>query len=114
MVVTTCVPASGRSGQAQPDGVALSVSAGDARLDDEPTLRWAPSGRWLAFEGADGRLSRLRLGGAVEPFSVEVPLTPADRAADRDPQLMRAVEIVLEKLAEDPKELPKRPAYPRR
>jgi tricorn protease len=43
---------------------------------------------------------------------VEVPLTPADRALNRDPQLDRAIEMLLEKLRKEPKELPKHPAYP--
>ena len=45
---------------------------------------------------------------------IEVDITPADRAAARDPQLDRAVDYLLNKLKEDPRELPKAPPYPRR
>jgi tricorn protease len=43
---------------------------------------------------------------------VEVEITPADRAANRDPQLDRAIAWLLDRLAQEPKELPKHPDYP--
>jgi tricorn protease len=43
---------------------------------------------------------------------IEVDVTPADRRAGRDPQLDRAIDWLLEKLASDPKELPKPPPFP--
>jgi tricorn protease len=45
---------------------------------------------------------------------IEVPITPADRRANRDPQLARAIEHLRGKLAEDPKALPPVPPYPAR
>lgn len=45
---------------------------------------------------------------------IEVELTPADSAAERDPQLQRAIEHLLEKLEEDPKEQPTHPPFPER
>lgn len=43
---------------------------------------------------------------------VEVRLTPADRAARRDPQLERGIEMLLEALGRDAKQPPPVPAYP--
>jgi tricorn protease len=45
---------------------------------------------------------------------VEVPITPADRRAGKDPQLDRAIAWLLERLEKEPKELPKPPAFPTR
>ncbi|MHC4948086.1 MAG: S41 family peptidase, partial [Planctomycetota bacterium] len=47
----------------------------------------------------------------VEP-DIEVPLTPADRTAGRDPQLDRAVQWLLRRLEEKPMETPAPPPYP--
>ncbi|UCD75801.1 MAG: hypothetical protein JSV91_02565, partial [Phycisphaerales bacterium] len=47
----------------------------------------------------------------VEP-DIEVDLTPADYAAGRDSQLDKAIEVLLKKLEEDPKEIPSTPAFP--
>jgi tricorn protease len=49
----------------------------------------------------------------VEP-DIEVPITPADRLADRDPQLERAIGWLLQQLEQDPMELPAAPPYPNR
>ena len=43
---------------------------------------------------------------------VDVDVTPADRAAGKDPQLDAAIDWLLKKLQEDPKELPKHPDFP--
>ncbi|HEY9283671.1 MAG TPA: PDZ domain-containing protein, partial [Pyrinomonadaceae bacterium] len=43
---------------------------------------------------------------------VEVEMDPAAWRAGRDPQLERAVELVLEEMKRNPKPQPKRPAYP--
>jgi tricorn protease len=57
---------------------------------------WEPEGGWtIENEG-------------VAP-DVVVPITPADRAAGRDPQLDRAIEIVMAKLRDEPKALPDAP-----
>jgi tricorn protease len=55
-------------------------------------------------------------GWAVEnegvPPDVEVEQTPADVIAGRDPQLERAIAIVMEQLKKNPPQRPKRPAFP--
>lgn len=43
---------------------------------------------------------------------VEVEMWPADVIKGKDPQLEKAIEIALEKLAKNPVEKPQRPAYP--
>jgi tricorn protease len=47
----------------------------------------------------------------VKP-DIELDLTPADRAAGRDPQLDKAIEVLLQKLKDEPRELPKPPPWP--
>jgi tricorn protease len=55
-------------------------------------------------------------GWAVEnegvPPDIEVEQTPADVIAGRDPQLAKAIEIVMAELAKSPPSKPARPAYP--
>jgi tricorn protease len=46
------------------------------------------------------------------PPDVEVEWTPADFAAGRDPQLEKAIQIVLDELKKNPPQKPQRPAYP--
>lgn len=46
------------------------------------------------------------------PPDVEVEQTPADVIAGRDPQLEKAIEIVLEQLKKSPPAAPKRPPFP--
>jgi len=50
-------------------------------------------------------------GWGVEP-DIEIENEPAAVLAGRDPQLERAVEVVLEAIRKDPKKLPTRPADP--
>ena len=50
-------------------------------------------------------------GYGVDP-DIEVTNLPRDILEGRDPQLAKAVELLLEKLAEDPRTLPGRPADP--
>ena len=45
---------------------------------------------------------------------IEVEQTPADVLAGRDPQLDKAIEVVMKQLAENPPVKPKRPPYPTR
>jgi tricorn protease len=45
------------------------------------------------------------------PPDIEVEQTPADVIAGRDPQLDRAIEVVLKQLEANPQTTPKRPAY---
>ncbi|MEX2271868.1 MAG: PDZ domain-containing protein [Vicinamibacterales bacterium] len=58
------------------------------------------------------------LGWAVEnegvPPDIEVEQTPADVIAGRDPQLERAIAIVMEELKKNPPATVTRPAYPER
>lgn len=46
------------------------------------------------------------------PPDIEVDLWPADAAAGRDPQLEKAIEIILEGLEKNPPARPQRPPYP--
>ena len=46
------------------------------------------------------------------PPDIEVEQTPADVIAGRDPQLEKAIEVVLEELKKNPPPEPKRPPYP--
>jgi tricorn protease len=46
------------------------------------------------------------------PPDIEVDITPADYAAGRDPQLDKAIEVVMQQLATNPVVQPKRPPYP--
>jgi tricorn protease len=60
---------------------------------------WSPEGGWvIENEG-------------VAP-DVEVENWPADLVAGRDPQLEKAIEIVLEELKKNPPAKPQRPPYP--
>jgi tricorn protease len=46
------------------------------------------------------------------PPDIEVEQTPADVVAGRDPQLEKAIEVVMAELKKNPPPQPKRPAYP--
>jgi tricorn protease len=46
------------------------------------------------------------------PPDIEVEQTPADVIAGRDPQLEKAIEVVMAELKKNPPATPKRPAYP--
>ncbi|MEO8379024.1 MAG: PDZ domain-containing protein [Acidobacteriota bacterium] len=46
------------------------------------------------------------------PPDVEVDITPKDYAAGRDPQLDKAIEVVMQQLAANPPAAPQRPPYP--
>jgi tricorn protease len=46
------------------------------------------------------------------PPDVEVEQWPADVIAGKDPQLEKAIEIVLKELEKKPPSQPKRPAFP--
>ena len=60
---------------------------------------WSPEGGWVVEnEGV--------------PPDIEVEQTPADVIAGRDPQLDKAIEIVLQELDRNPPPVHERPAYP--
>ena len=46
------------------------------------------------------------------PPDIEVDITPADYVAGRDPQLDKAIEVVMKELEAHPVTMPKRPAFP--
>jgi tricorn protease len=46
------------------------------------------------------------------PPDVEVEQTPAEVIAGHDPQLEKAIQIVMEELQKNPPRKPERPAYP--
>jgi len=48
------------------------------------------------------------------PPDIEVEQKPADVIAGRDPQLEKAIEVILEELKKNPPKKPKRPSYPKR
>lgn len=62
---------------------------------------WHPDGYWDVE------------GYGVDP-DIEVENTPHDMAAGKDPQLEKAIEVVLDLLKKSPPKKPKRPAYPDR
>jgi tricorn protease len=62
---------------------------------------WVPDGGWVVEnEGV--------------PPDVEVEQTPADVIAGRDPQLEKAIQIVMEQLKKNPPPADKRPPFPKR
>ena len=46
------------------------------------------------------------------PPDIEVEQTPADAIQGRDPQLEKAIQVIMEELPNHPPAKPKRPAYP--
>jgi len=64
-----------------------------------PTVAWRDASGWIA-----GR-------GGVKP-DVPIALTPTDRRLGRDPQLASAVDAVLARITEDPREPPAAPPFP--
>jgi tricorn protease len=62
----------------------------------------------LAFWDEDG----FGVENVGVPPDIEVEQTPKDVIAGRDPQLERAIQVVMEELAKNPPKKPKRPAYP--
>ena len=61
-------------------------------------------------------LGRRRRAGSsrtrASPPDIEVEQTPADVIAGHDPQLEKAIAIVMEELKKNPPASPKRPPYP--
>ncbi|MCI0459627.1 MAG: S41 family peptidase [Gemmataceae bacterium] len=60
---------------------------------------WSPEGGWVVENKG-------------VPPDVEVEQWPADVLAGRDPQLEKAIEIILKELAKNPPAKPQRPPYP--
>ena len=69
-------------------------------LSTQPEFAWWEPTRGWSLENQ-----------GVSP-DIEVMITPEDRLAGRDPQLQRAIDVLLAKLEEDPKELPAPPPWP--
>jgi len=60
---------------------------------------WTPDGGWVVEnEGV--------------PPDIEVEQTPADVISGHDPQLEKAIQVVMEELKKNPPQQPRRPAYP--
>jgi tricorn protease len=72
----------------------------DFGMSTQPEFAWWEPKRGWSLENS-----------GVAP-DVEVAITPADRLAGRDPQLEKAVEMLLARLEEDPRELPPPPPWP--
>jgi tricorn protease len=60
---------------------------------------WTPEGGWV-------------VENVGVPPDIEVEQTPADVIAGRDPQLEKAIQVVMEELKKNPPKEPKRPPYP--
>ena len=63
----------------------------------------------IAFYGHDGSWTAENVGVAPD---IEVPMTPSEVIAGRDPQLEEGIRVILEQLDADPPTPPERPAYP--
>ncbi len=63
----------------------------------------------IAFFGDDGNWTAENVGVAPD---IEVPMTPSDVIAGRDPQLEEGIRLILEQLEADPPQPPERPPYP--
>lgn len=74
----------------------------DFGLSTQPEFAWWEPKRGWSLENE-----------GVSP-DIEVQITPNDRIAGRDPQLDKAIEVLLGKLEDDPKELPSPPPWPER
>ncbi|MHC4318385.1 MAG: S41 family peptidase [Planctomycetota bacterium] len=72
----------------------------DSGMSTQPEFAWWEPKRGWSLENS-----------GVTP-DIEVVITPQDRLAGRDPQLEKAVEVLMTKLEEDPKELPAPPPWP--
>ncbi|MFO0872563.1 MAG: PDZ domain-containing protein [Phycisphaerales bacterium] len=70
----------------------------DMGLSTQPEFAWWEPKRGWSLENS-----------GVAP-DIEVEVTPDDRAANRDPQLERTIQVLLEKLKEDPRNPPQPPA----
>ena len=77
--------------------------------------RWPP-GAGCGWRRLNSRFWAPEEGFGVEnvgvPPDVEVEQTPAEVIAGKDPQLEKAIEIVLEQLKKNPPQTPKRPPFP--
>jgi tricorn protease len=60
---------------------------------------WTPDNGWVVENEGVGP-------------DIEVEQNPADVIAGRDPQLQKAIEVVMEELRKNPPKAPKRPPYP--
>ncbi|MCH8210946.1 MAG: PD40 domain-containing protein [Planctomycetes bacterium] len=74
----------------------------DFGLSTQPEFAWWEPKRGWSLENE-----------GVTP-DIEVKITPNDRMAGRDPQLDKAIEVLLGKLEDDPKVLPSPPPWPER
>jgi tricorn protease len=60
---------------------------------------WTPEGGWV-------------VENIGVPPDIEVEQTPAEVIAGRDPQLEKAIQVVMDELKKNPAPQPKRPPYP--
>ena len=82
-------------------------------LVGDPRLPGA-DGRRVGDRAEPGHLDRRRLGGGERsgvPPDIEVEQTPADVIAGKDPQLEKAIQVVLDELKKAPPKTPARPPY---
>jgi len=83
-------------------GIRADKPAMDMGVTTQPEFAWWEPQRGWSLENS-----------GVAP-DIEVPLTPADRKRNRDPQLERAISELLRTLQENPMPMPERPAFPER
>ncbi|MHC4220020.1 MAG: S41 family peptidase, partial [Planctomycetota bacterium] len=74
----------------------------DFGLSTQPEFAWWEPKRGWSLENS-----------GVTP-DIEIEITPQDRLAGRDPQLDKAIEVLMTKLKQDPRELPPPPPWPQR
>ncbi len=72
----------------------------DMGLSTQPEFAWWEPERGWSLEN-----------NGVSP-DIEVVIRPEDRVAGKDPQLAKAVEVLLDKLRKDPREMPPAPPWP--
>ena len=83
-------------------GIRMDKPFVDLGLSSQPEFAWWEPTRGWSLENA-----------GVLP-DIEVPLTPEDRISGDDPQLDRTIELLLQKLADEPMERPTPPDVPGR
>lgn len=81
-------------------GIRMDKPFVDLGVSSQPEFAWWEPLRGWSLENA-----------GVTP-DIDVPITPEDRRRGTDPQLDKAIEVLLQKVEDDPMLLPERPPYP--
>lgn len=83
-------------------GIRMDKPFVDAGVSSQPEFAWWEPKRGWSLENE-----------GVTP-DIVLPITPTDYVQGRDPQLARTIELLLQKLENDPKNPPEAPPYPDR